>query len=211
MDSLNCYIIQMGYLLFLWYIKKCIFLNVIVGTFYQYLPYFQNKNRKKKMQYENNLRNWWVFFSVKHKIWFSKSLFPNGTSGKRGGCLIFWSIGNRQKSSYIIQVMLKLFVTLIAIIHPACKHLSLHFLVYWSTHVWYVTGKHPYYVFKQIQQEQVFHCRRGGNISNFNSFLTQEIINVFSSCTAYSHRNCKHESRILAQVSRWHFGILWGF
>ncbi len=25
-------------------IKKCIFLNVIVGTFYQYSPYFQNKN-----------------------------------------------------------------------------------------------------------------------------------------------------------------------
>ncbi len=41
----------------LWYIKKCIFLNVIVGTFYQYLPYFQNKNENRKnMQYENNLR-----------------------------------------------------------------------------------------------------------------------------------------------------------
>ncbi len=26
--------------------QKCIFLNVIVGTFYQYLPYFQNKNEK---------------------------------------------------------------------------------------------------------------------------------------------------------------------
>ncbi len=29
----------MGYLLFLWYVTKCIFLNVIVGTFYHYLPY----------------------------------------------------------------------------------------------------------------------------------------------------------------------------
>ncbi len=32
----------MGYLLFLWYIKSCVFLNVIVGTFYQYLPNIQN-------------------------------------------------------------------------------------------------------------------------------------------------------------------------
>ncbi len=48
--------IQMGYLLFLWYIKKCIFLNVIVGTFYQYLPYLQNKKlNRRNMQYENKL------------------------------------------------------------------------------------------------------------------------------------------------------------
>ncbi len=26
--------------------QKVYILNVIVGTFYQYLPYFQNKNRK---------------------------------------------------------------------------------------------------------------------------------------------------------------------
>ncbi len=61
----------------LWYIKKCIFLNVIVGTFYQYLPYFQNKNENRKnMQYENNLRKN-VFYREKkkkkqNKIWFSK-------------------------------------------------------------------------------------------------------------------------------------------
>ncbi len=48
--------IQMGYLLFLWYIKNFIFLNVIVGTFYQYLPYLQNKKlHRKNMQYENKL------------------------------------------------------------------------------------------------------------------------------------------------------------
>ncbi len=46
--TLQVNIIQMGYLLFLWYIKKCIFLNVIFGTFYQYLPNFQNKNENSK-------------------------------------------------------------------------------------------------------------------------------------------------------------------
>ncbi len=65
----------MGYLLFfLWYIKKCIFLNVIVGTFYQYLPYFQNKligkicnmKKKKKKFYREKKPN---------KIWFSKKPF----------------------------------------------------------------------------------------------------------------------------------------
>ncbi len=36
------------------------------------------------MQYENNLRKN-VFYREKiNKIWFSKSLFPKGTSGKRG-------------------------------------------------------------------------------------------------------------------------------
>ncbi len=38
----------MGYLLFIWYIKNNIFKNVIVGTFYQYLSYFQNKNLNRK-------------------------------------------------------------------------------------------------------------------------------------------------------------------
>ncbi len=68
------------------YIKKCIFLNVIVGTFYQYLPYFQNKNyNRKNMQYENNLRKKCVL--QREKKWrfvFQKAFFPKGTSGKRG-------------------------------------------------------------------------------------------------------------------------------
>ncbi len=68
----------MRYLLFIWYIKNCIFLNVIVGTFYQYLPCFQNKNRKN-MQYDNNLRE-----KNNKKNCFSKSLYPKGTSGKKG-------------------------------------------------------------------------------------------------------------------------------
>ncbi len=43
----------MGYLLFLWFIKKCIFKTVFDGTFYQYLPYFQNeKLNRKNMRYE---------------------------------------------------------------------------------------------------------------------------------------------------------------
>ncbi len=42
--------------IFMVYQKVYIF-NVIVGTFYQYLPYIQNKNENRKnMQYENNLR-----------------------------------------------------------------------------------------------------------------------------------------------------------
>ncbi len=60
------------------------------------------------MQYENNLRKKKKKFSVKHKIWLSKSLFPKGTSGKRGssynqGRLIFGSIQYYTKIRRIIQ------------------------------------------------------------------------------------------------------------
>ncbi len=44
------------------------------------------------MQYENNLRK--KKFSVKHKIWFSKSLFRKGTSGKRGVVLYSGQYGS---------------------------------------------------------------------------------------------------------------------
>ncbi len=64
--------------------KKVYIFYVIVGTFFQYLPYFQNKNtNRKNLQYENNLR-FFFLFSVKQKFWFSKNIFPKGLSGKRG-------------------------------------------------------------------------------------------------------------------------------
>ncbi len=97
MNMDKCYIIQMGYLLFVWYIKKCIFFYVIVVTFFQYLPYFQNKNtNRKNLQYENNLR----FFSFlsKTKVWvFKIYIFPKGYLEKGGSSrnqdpLIFGSI-----------------------------------------------------------------------------------------------------------------------
>ncbi len=72
----------------LWYIKKCIFLNVIVGTFYQYLPYFQNKNENRKnMQYENNLRKK-CFTERKKKDLFFKKPFSKRYIWKKGGRLI---------------------------------------------------------------------------------------------------------------------------
>ncbi len=152
------------------------------------------------------------FFLSKTQDLVFKKPFSKRYIWKKGGSsyiLVNTVIGKNLATSF--RLCLSCLWPWLPLFTPHVNTLACIFLVYWSTHVWYVTGKHPYYVFKQIQQEQVFHCRRGGNISNFNSFLTQEIINVFSSCTAYSHRNCKHESRILAQVSRWHFGILWGF
>ncbi len=39
----------------------------------------------KNMQYENYLRKNVFYREKKNKIWFSKSLFPKGTSGKGGG------------------------------------------------------------------------------------------------------------------------------
>ncbi len=47
------------------------------------------------MQYENNLRKN-VFYREreKNKIWFSKSLFPKGTSGKRGVVLYSGQYGS---------------------------------------------------------------------------------------------------------------------
>ncbi len=98
----------MGYLLFLWYIKKCIFLNVIVGTFYQYLPYFQNKNENRKnMQYENNLRKN-VFYREKkktrfgfQKAFFQKVYLEKGGSSYNQGRLIFGSI----RYYYLVECM----------------------------------------------------------------------------------------------------------
>ncbi len=53
------------------------FLNVIVGIFYQYLPYFQNKNlNRKNMQYENLRKN--VFYREKTtttRFGFQKAFF----------------------------------------------------------------------------------------------------------------------------------------
>ncbi len=60
------------------------------------------------MQYENNLRKKVVvFFSVKHKIWFSKSLFPKGTSGKRGVVLYSGQYGNSANIQNKIYILLK--------------------------------------------------------------------------------------------------------
>ncbi len=62
------------------YIKKGIFLNVIVGTLYQYLSYFQNKNLDMKdIQYKNILRK-------KHKTQdlFFKKPFSKRCIWKRG-------------------------------------------------------------------------------------------------------------------------------
>ncbi len=63
------------------------------------------------MQYENNLRKK-LFYrereKKKNKIWFSKSRFPKGTSGKKGGRLIIRVIlysgqyGTNQKLSFDI-------------------------------------------------------------------------------------------------------------
>ncbi len=47
------------------------------------------------MQYGNNLRKT-VLQREKKKIWFSKSLFPKGTSGKRGVVLYSGQYGNTQ-------------------------------------------------------------------------------------------------------------------
>ncbi len=70
------------------YIKKCIFFNVIVGTLYQYLSYFQNKNlNMKDIQYKNNLRK-------KHKtqdLVFKKP-FSKRVHLEKGGHIIFGSI-----------------------------------------------------------------------------------------------------------------------
>ncbi len=72
----------MGYLLFLWFIKKCIFKTVIGGTFYQYLPYFQNKNLNgQNMQYENNLRK-------NTRFGFQKAFFQKVHLGKGGRLII---------------------------------------------------------------------------------------------------------------------------
>ncbi len=60
----------MGYLLFLWYVKKCIFLNVIVGTFLPVCTILKKKNN--------------VLLRKKQDL-VSKSIFPKGTSGKEGG------------------------------------------------------------------------------------------------------------------------------
>jgi len=46
----NGYIIQMGYRLLLWYIKKCIFTTVIGGTFYQYLHSLKEKCNMKTIR-----------------------------------------------------------------------------------------------------------------------------------------------------------------
>ncbi len=48
------------------------------------------------MQYENNVRKKKFTEKKTNKIWFSKSLFPKDTSGKRGGGVILYSV-----SSYI--------------------------------------------------------------------------------------------------------------
>ncbi len=46
---------------------------VIVGTFYQYLPYLKKKKiNRKNMQYESIILFSFFSFFVKHKIWFSK-------------------------------------------------------------------------------------------------------------------------------------------
>ncbi len=43
--------------------QKVYIFYVIFGTFYQYIPYFQNKiKNRKNLQYENNLRFQKVFF-----------------------------------------------------------------------------------------------------------------------------------------------------
>ncbi len=57
------YIIQKGYLLFLWYIKKCIFLNVIFRTFDHIYHTFKTKikiGKKHAMKI--------IFFLIKHNI-----------------------------------------------------------------------------------------------------------------------------------------------
>ncbi len=77
--------------IFMVYQKVYIFMSLLV-TFYQYLPYFQNKNyNRKNMQYENNLRKMCFTEREREKkkgFGFQKSLFPKGTSRKRGGRLI---------------------------------------------------------------------------------------------------------------------------
>ncbi len=46
----NGYIIQMGYRLLLWYIKKCIFTTVIGGIIYQYLHSLKEKCNMKTIR-----------------------------------------------------------------------------------------------------------------------------------------------------------------
>ncbi len=80
----------MGYLLFLWYIKKCIFLNVIVGTFYHT---FKTKIKIGKICNMKIIEEKKVFYRERERekkptrFGFQKA-FPKGTSGKRGSSYI---------------------------------------------------------------------------------------------------------------------------
>ncbi len=58
------------------------------------------------MQYENNVRKKKFTEKKTNKIWFSKSLFPKGTSGKTGSSYI--RVNMVIIKSYILQQMWKL-------------------------------------------------------------------------------------------------------
>ncbi len=71
------------------YQKKCMFLNVIVGTFYQYLPYFQNKMKIGKICHMKIFKDY--FFLNKTRFGFQKAFFQK-VHLEKGGRLIFVSI-----------------------------------------------------------------------------------------------------------------------
>ncbi len=61
------------------YLKK----KLIVGSIYQYLLYFQNKNfNRKNMQYENTLR---IFFLSKKQDLVFKNTFSQEAHLEKGG------------------------------------------------------------------------------------------------------------------------------
>ncbi len=69
------------------YQKKCMFLNGIVGTFYQYLPYFQNKMKIGKICHMKIFKDY--FFLKTQDLVFKK---PFILHLEKGGRLIFVSI-----------------------------------------------------------------------------------------------------------------------